>query len=390
MHKNKTVLFIIPSYMPDIRNSKFIKSFYEKGFNVYVLAYEFRDFKIYKHILDGVNNVKVYKIKSIFPTVNIPFNLFRDQKIKNYLNQIKPDIVLCRDIFLSTFLTKNFKKKNPKTKFILDICDNYPEVVENIYGGIKGKFLGIVLNIVEKRALKLFDYINFVSEYSFNYIIGKHKINGLNHTVILNVPLKPNLKFNSTNRNGMVYIGTIDKGIRDIDTILKAIKYLKENDEIYERLDIYYFQSDINLIEEYKSLSLKYGIEELINFYEAVERTKLDEILVKYKIGIVPHCRNKATDFTIPNKLFDYISNGLAVLASDNPAMMDIINKYDIGMVYEGGNYIDCAFKMKRLLSEYYDKKYFNKGPMIIQKELNWEYCFENFYNFLLRGEINY
>jgi len=387
---SKKIVFIVPFYPPNIRVTKFIRSFIEREFKVYVLSYNLRKFNLYNSIVnfeDG--NIINYLINSIFNYPNIPFDFLRDRKIRSYVEKINPDYIICRDVFLSTFLNLRFKIKNNNTKFILDLCDNYPEVVESTYKGFVGRFLGAFLNFIEKRSLKLFDHVIFVSEHSFKYVSHKHLIKNLKYSIVYNVPLKPKFglfsDISDKDRYGMVYIGTIDKDIRDLDTIFKAIKYLKDKGGSLENFDIYYFESDKSFVETYRKLCINYGIGEIVNFYKAVKRSELDAILKKYKIGLVPHRRNKAVDFTIPNKIFDYISNGLAVLASNNPAMMDIINKYDIGIVYEGGNYIDCAFKMNKLMIEYYTKEYFIKGPIIIQKELNWEYFFENFYNSILK-----
>lgn len=379
----KKILFIIPYYKPDIRTIKFIKSFWERNFDIYILAYRMRDFNLYKDVLDldRIENIKIYSIKSIFKTPNIPFNIFRDKKICDFINKIKPHYVFCRDIFLSTFLNSSFKKKNFSTRFILDICDNYPEVFEVIYR-IKGKLFSFILNHIEKRALKIFDHINFVSDYSFKFICQKHGIDKLEYSIIYNVPLiMDNLecKF-KMDREGIVYIGTIDRNIRDIDTVLKAIKFLKEAYNVSINFDIYYFKSDENLVNYYRNLCISYNIIDNVNFIIAVPHFQLCSILRKYKIGIIPHCRNKAVDFTIPNKIFDYIQNGLAILSSDNPALCELVEKYDLGLVYKGEDYIDCAIKMRKLLNIYNENDYNSKGINIIKKELNWDKIFEKFF----------
>lgn len=382
MKKTKKIILISPAYYPDIRTAKFIKSFIESGFKVYILRYRKRESDMYDDILKEYRSkIVVYDIKSLFSTPNIPFNIIRDKKVRNYIKKIKPDIVFCRDIFLSTFINKKIKRSFPDTIFILDICDNYPEIVGIFLRGVFRKLGVSILNYVEKRALKLFDHVIFVSEHSCKYVLAKHNVTkNIKYSIIYNMPLKSSFipKFSSRDkyRKGLVYIGTVDKGIRDLDTVIRAISHIKNSYNMKIKFDVYYFRDDLAIINYYKQLCSFLNIEDLVNFMEAIPHAQLYDTLNKYVIGVIPHVRNPGVDFTIPNKLFDYAASGLYILSSDNPALVEVINNFNLGKVYIGGDFVDCAHKIIEILNEYYSN--YDKKPRF--EDFYWEKYFGSFF----------
>ncbi|MBC2850935.1 glycosyltransferase [Cetobacterium sp. 8H] len=363
--KNKIVI-VYPSKIIDIRLYKFIKIL-SLNYEIFILSNGLLEkSNIFKDL--DVKTFKNFDISSFLPG-NLPFNIFRDIKISKEIDKINPDIVLVRDIFISTFK----KNKTEKRKYYLDFCDHFPEVLEVLYGK-KGKIFKKIANIIEKKALLEYDEKIFVSCEAIDFLKSKYSFE-VKGTTIENVPLlENNLEeiLEIRNKKDLVYLGTINKKIRNLEVVFEAIKKLKrENKKV--TLSIYYFKHQIEIKKYYKELSKEMQIEDLIFFNEAVPKDMLLNILSEHKIGLVPHCRNSATDYTIPNKIYDYMQIGLPILCSDNPSLKNLIEKYGVGEVYKGNSNENCMQLINKMLEKNLSE-YSENGKAAIKKSLNWKY----------------
>lgn len=359
----KKLVIVYPSNIIDIRLYKFIKIL-RNTYHIYVLSYGIlKKSNIFEDIAS--NDFINIDISTCLPG-NVPFNILRDKKIFKQIEKINPEIVLVRDIFISTFK----KKKNINRKYYLDFCDHFPEVLEVLYG-LKGKFFKILGNTIEKIAIKNFDEKIFVSNEAINFLEKKYRVN-IAGKVIANVPLIDGVidrKF--PKEIDLIYVGTINKKIRNLEIIFKAIERLKNEENKKITMSIYYFKHQLKIKEEYEKLAFLLGIENQIFFKEAVPKDLLLEVLAKHKVGLVPHCRNDATDYTIPNKIYDYMQIGLPILCSDNPSLKNLITKYKVGEIYIGDSEEDCYKKIKKILKNNLEEYSYN-GKKYIKEELNW------------------
>jgi len=77
--------------------------------------------------------------------------------------------------------------------------------------------------------------------------------------------------------------------------------------------------------------------------------------------------------FSLPNKLFDYISAGIPVIAGNLPEVRNIIEENDCGVIVPVITSEEISNTLKRLRD---DKDYLNKlrtNSVIASKKLNWE-----------------
>src|SRR5207253_1930654 len=66
-------------------------------------------------------------------------------------------------------------------------------------------------------------------------------------------------------------------------------------------------------------------------------------------VGVVPHWRDESWNTTVPNKLFDYMASGLAVLTSDTAPCARIVQTSNAGLVYHDRDAADLAAKLRML-----------------------------------------
>jgi hypothetical protein len=365
----KKIVFINPTGDVDIRLYKFLK-FFQNQYEVFLISPQYSQVG-HKKLFKDLEYEKINKIDvSCTYNVNFPFDFKRNKKIRKALINIQPDIVVCRDIMISGFLNKNLKVIL-NTNFILDVCDSFPEVLKVMFG-LKGKILSFIANKVEKKALKLFNKILFVSPEAKEFILKKHNLEKDNY-ILENVPYVMNKQKSlfKLNNNKLVYLGTINKKIRDLETVFKGICILNEVYGQKFTLDIYYFENQKDIKEEYERIVTKMQLDEFVYFKKAVSNDILRKILQEYSIGLVPHCRNDATDYTIPNKIYDYINSDLFILASDNSSLKRLLDFWSVGATYQGENAKDFANTIINIRAKVSQSSAnINK----INRELNWEH----------------
>ena len=73
------------------------------------------------------------------------------------------------------------------------------------------------------------------------------------------------------------------------------------------------------------------------------------EALAKARVGVVPHWKNESWDTTIPNKLFDYMAAGLAVVTSDATPAARVVSSTGCGLVFRDRNPGSLADALRRL-----------------------------------------
>lgn len=98
-----------------------------------------------------------------------------------------------------------------------------------------------------------------------------------------------------------------------------------------------------------KELAKTHGVSERVIFYGRVESTDLPAVTRLCDVGIIPY---RAVDemhrYCSPNKLFEFISSEIPILASDLPYLRDIVAGYGIGWLGDFGS----AHGLARLMSD--------------------------------------
>lgn len=106
-------------------------------------------------------------------------------------------------------------------------------------------------------------------------------------------------------------------------------------------------------LETLKDIASKHGVNDRVIFYGRVESDDLPELTQLCDVGIIPY---RAVDemhrYCSPNKLFEFISSQIPMLASDLPYLRDVIAGYDIGWLGDLETVENCAQIMKDIASD--------------------------------------
>lgn len=154
--------------------------------------------------------------------------------------------------------------------------------------------------------------------------------------VIRNIPEKQNASFSKTRadlelpENKFIVIAqgsgiNIDRGNEEL---LLSIKYLE---------DVYLlFVGSGDAIPGLKSLSKENKMEKKVRFIDRMPYDEMIQYTANSDLGIsLDKANNLNYLYSLPNKIFDYISAGIPILASELPEVANIVNTYKVGHVID-------------------------------------------------------
>lgn len=199
---------------------------------------------------------------------------------------------------------------------------------------------------LEKEANENSDGRIYVTPYTYEIARNKYSIDEEKSIVFQNYVLQnhipkeiPAKLSDADNEIHVVYEGAVGGigGHRDYTTIFK--KLAKNNIHIH----MYVWSWDQNNIEIYKNLQ---KINPCIHFHGTLGSEQLLSGIAKYDFGIIPfQGSEELLDSALPNKLFEYISCGLPVLAPRYKSMEQFIEENELGIIFDNIENLCAALK---------------------------------------------
>lgn len=327
LNTNIDIINPIPNY-PSGKYLKGIKRFFYKNNNVtYLPIYVPKKDTVFKRMLSYIS----------FFFTSLIFSFF---KFKH------PDIVFSSSPPIITALAAAIITKIKGSIFLLDIRDIWPDI---------GVELGITKNKVIIKGLLIIE--RFITNTAHKIIVTAYgdKQNLINKGVPKNkidviyngadtklfTPLRKNEKIKMRERFGLptskkilVYFGSLNQGMNDIETLLESLKKLKEINKECHFVLIGDGQNKNILIE---------GIKGFITFsyFSSLPISQLSAILSSCDLSLIPRKNIKNdTGGNIPVKCFESWAAGLPVILStiEGSEIEQIVSKSGAGFVVLPGD----------------------------------------------------
>lgn len=154
---------------------------------------------------------------------------------------------------------------------------------------------------------------------------------------------------------------------RSVENVILAMRQI-------DKKGIFAILGDGPRLNNYLELIKQNELEGRVKLLKTVEYKKLISYISSADIGIIPTLGNSvSTRLSLPNKFFEYPMAGLVIVSSDLPVLNRLINKYQVGTVFNVNNPKDIADNINGLIR---DKAHFNGYKNNLGKiasELNWE-----------------
>ena len=320
----------------------------KKNHNVYVLCYDFIG-KSYKNI-EGVkvNRIKIFiEIKNfIFLLFNfIPlYEIFWSYRISKFIKKNSIDIIHCHDLYMSKCVYDANKKNKFKCKVILDLHENYPEVIKT-YNWTKGFIRNIIVrpNIwkrKEKEYLEYPDKIIVLSNHFKKIILDKYSF-----ILEKNILVYPNVidfkrfkKFQidqSIERSKLItllYYGVVGERRGIFNLITSLMEIIKKG----YRLNLLII-GPIDKADKIKFLDLIESnyLRKYIKYIPWINIEKLPTYLNISDICTAPFLVNKQHESGVANKIFQYMYGKKPIIASNCKPQAELIKNFKCGLIYE-------------------------------------------------------
>ncbi len=312
----------------------------------------------------GFEKIKELKIHDI-GLRNGRFNRFFVQSFRMLIYAFKAKANLYHfhdpELIFAGFILRLFGKKV--------IYDVHEDAAKSLLGR---EWLPKWILILLARIYNLFE--NLFSR-TFNGIItatpaiaNRFRKRNRNTVVIQNLPeisLNPNLNSDLQERTGICYTGAISL-IRGIIPLLDALSYCDD------KIKLHLAGSFINEnIERRVKAHPNYS---RVIYYGQLKREELQNLYNQSFAGLVPFLPLPNHIEAQPNKFFEYMGVGLALVVSDFPQWKKIIEENKIGLCIDPKN--------PQTISEAIDKLYYKrdlavemgkKGQRLVLKKYNWE-----------------
>lgn len=234
----------------------------------------------------------------------------------------KNDLIICRE--LSVLLSGVIIKLLFQKKLIYDSN----ELSVETYTGLKKA----IWRRIESLLIYFPDAVIHANEERRGYFIERYGIKKYltRHHVINNYSVLSDLKLesgkNTDNPIKLLYFGGVDSG-RGIKELVEVVKGMET-----VTLDLLGYGSKQYLTEIEKSFAGYTNIRLL----PPIDDRRICEYFSNYNIGIAFYPNTQMNNWLCaPNKVWQYIQSGLAVITTNNPPLTRVIDKYRFGVYIE-------------------------------------------------------
>lgn len=268
---------------------------------------------------------------------------------------------------------------------ILDLHENRPEIMK--YYPHLNKFPGKILISPAKWSRKEGELVKkvaktiVVTEESKKELVNRLGISAEKIVVVPNTVKKSfyqnyELDDSIVNRYKdvfvILYLG--DTGLRrGLLSMIEAVDQMVKKQDLDKKIKLVIVGSNSS-DHVLKNRVQELGIQEYVDF-EGWQEPKLFQSYLKVaQLGISPLHRNPHHDTTYANKLFQYMSFGVPVLASDAQAQMHLIEKSHSGLIHRERDTNDIQNKILRLCkNEELARELGQNGKRFIEDKFSWE-----------------
>lgn len=346
--KAKIIISATSDLYTDQRVLKTARSLYNNGYEILLIGRELHGSKELTVPYEWLR-LKLFFKNSFFFYAEYNLRLFF------LLLSTKADIFFSidTDTLLANYTASLFKSK----KLIFDAHELFPEVPELS----NRKTVKSIWEFIEATIFPRLNFSYTVCESISNYYFEKY---GIKMEVVRNVPYlnqAQDKKIYYEGKKILLYQGALNVG-RGLEWIIDSLPYLENV--------ILYIIGDGDIKQELENKVNSLDLSDKVVFHGKVAAEELSEYTSSADLGLcMLEQRGLSYYYSLPNRIFDYMHAGVAILSSPFPEIKKIVEKYNTGFLTSETNPVKLAEFIKNILNNPPDTTHF--------KQLSTEFCWE-------------
>ena len=243
---------------------------------------------------------------------------------------------------LDTLLAGYIAKIRTRKKLVYDFHELYTEQFKD---GVKTGAWRFYYSSLERALVKTTDLRLTVCESLGDWVTQRYGTDGV--ITVRNVPVyqpPPPGPSDHGREPVILYHGGYFRD-RGLEQLIESVQYLKRGRIVFRGFG--------ELEDHLRALVQEQGLEDRVSFAPPVPMPELVKTAAEADIGVIPYipfCLNNR--FCLPNKLFEYLMAGLAVVGSDLPELRKVILGHSVGGVFDPEDSQDIARALNDLIED--------------------------------------
>ncbi len=371
-------------YPWDVRVEKIARSLMADGHEVCILSANAQG-RARSETLDGlrIRRLPATPSRWLNALVSIPFYLNPFWFLHAYqaVRREQINLLIVRDLPL--ILVGVWLKGRFRIPLVLDMAEDYPAMYrESIeVGGWRAWVHRIIKNpalmaAVERRTLGQVDHTLVVVEESAKRLQEELGIPAARISVVSNTPRLETLASIAAAAGcgaqsclQLIYTGLVQEA-RGLEDVVEALGLLRARG-VQVRFRI---AGNGPYLPRLDALVKQRGLQSAIEFTGWIAHEQLSRYVHEADVGVIPHPKNDHTDTTLPNKLFDYMACGRAVVVSNAAPLERIVTAERCGLVYTAGSPESLAAVLARMSADRMAlEKMGRNGAEAVRQRFHWE-----------------
>lgn len=296
------------------------------------------------------------------------------------VKHVRPAVIIVRDVPLAP--TAIWVGRRFGIPVVLDMAENYPAMLQDVWNAGRERPWDVVVrnpriaSIVEAYSARRVDHVVVVVEENAKRVaalgVPRDRITVVSNTPprarVQNAPARPAKK--AGDRLEVVYLGLLEIP-RGLFEAIDAIRILRGR-SIAVRLTIV---GDGRDASHFHARARETGLTaDDVRFTGYLPRHEdALAVVAAADVGLVPSRTTAQWQTSIPNKLFDYMAVGLAVVTSDTEPCARIVRDTGAGAVFRARNPADLADVLARFTDAASRRAAGEAGRRAILAQYNWE-----------------
>lgn len=377
--QNKVCMVVGNYFTHDARVTKEASSLARAGYEVVVYARWDKGLAEQEE----ANGFKVKRLK-IGRYSPVRFNPYRipTQLIPSVLSLIREKANVYHAHDLDTLFSCAIAARVNKAKLVYDSHELYLEMIkthrtQTLLKRINAAILVFLYGLIERIFIHWADAVIDVSYSRRKVLASRYGLKEEDITILLNTPPKVwrvrktkrlHKMLNLPNYAKIVlYQGGMLPG-RGIDRLVRTSEFLPENTYLV-------LIGGGESVLELKKLAEKSSTRDRIKFIPTVPLNELLSYTAAADVGVIQMLNTSLNNYySMPNKVFEYMSVGLPVVSPDFPELKQLLKEVQCGVVFDPEDPEDIAQAIREILSDPQKaKKMGENGQRAFDKKYNWE-----------------